>query len=113
MKQIQAYVHRSRMADVIAAFKGSNAWDTGVAIRVPSLAVHIVKGLSGAADNDGVHYSIELGDAVVNVYKLELVCEDAHLDELLDIVRSTGRTEQTHAGWVVVTNVDAFFMVPS
>jgi nitrogen regulatory protein P-II 1 len=50
-------------------------------------------------------YSMELGDEVVNEYKLELLCDEAHVDELVAIVRAVARTGQANAGWVYVTDV--------
>ena len=44
MKEIKAYVHRNRVADVIAALKGSQAWGTAKAGRQHNLTLYMVKG---------------------------------------------------------------------
>jgi len=112
MKEIKAYVHRSRVADVIAAVKATPAWGTALRARGHNLAVYVVKGsLLPLADEDR-HYSIDLGDEVVNEYKLELLCEDAEVDELVEAIRSAALTGQAHAGWITVTEVSRAIPVP-
>ena len=77
MKEIKAYVHlhRSRIADVIAALKDSPACGGERGGGRHNLAVDIVKGSLLPLDSDEQHYSMDLGDEVVNEYKLELLCE--------------------------------------
>jgi nitrogen regulatory protein P-II 1 len=67
--------------------------------------VYVVKGSLNPIDDHERHYSMELGGEVVNEYKLELLCEDAHVDEMVNIIRRTGRTGQPCAGWVYVTSL--------
>ncbi len=50
------------------------------------------------------HDSLGLSETVVNQYKLELLCEEGHVDEVVDIIRHVGRAGQLHAGWVYVTD---------
>jgi len=82
MKEIKAYVHRSRIADVIAALKESPAWGGERGGRRHNLAVE-----------------------VVNEYKLELLCEDSEVDALVDAVVAAARTGQAVAGWVTVSEL--------
>lgn len=105
MKEIKAYVHRSRVADVIAALKDCPAWGSLRASRRHNLAVYIVKGSLLPLDTDEQHYSMDLGDEVVNEYKLELLCEDTEVDEIVAAVQSAARTGQPVAGWITVTEV--------
>ena len=105
MKEIKAYVHRSRVADVIAALKDCPAWGSLRAGRRHNLAVYIVKGSMLPLDTDEQHYSMDLGDEVVNEYKLELLCEDTEVDEIVAAVQSAARTGQPVAGWITVTEV--------
>lgn len=105
MKEIKAYVHRSRVADVIAAIKATPSW--GNATRSPghNLAVYMVKGSLLPLFADERHYSLDLGDEVVNEYKLELLCEDSEVDELVQAIRDAARTGQAQAGWITVTEL--------
>lgn len=101
MKVIKAYLHANRVSDVIAALKASASWSSGE----HNLTIYLVKGSLLPVDQRERHYSVELGDEVVNEFQLELMCDDDRVDELVAIVRRTGRTGQANAGWVYVTDV--------
>ena len=105
MKEIKAYVHRSRIADVIAALKESPAWGGERGGRRHNLAVYIVKGSLLPLDNAEQHYAVDLGDEVVNEYKLELLCEDGEVEPLMAAITAAARTGQTVAGWITVIDV--------
>ncbi len=105
MKEIKAYVHRNRIADVIQALKESAAWGTGVGSGRHNLTVYMVKGSLLAIDSQERQYSVELGEEVINEYKLELICEDDQVDELVGIIRKNARTGQTEAGWIYVADI--------
>ena len=106
MKEIRAYVHKSRVADVIVALKASKAWGVGRAAARHNLAVYVVKGSLMPLDAAEQRYSVELGDEVVNEYKLELICEDHEVDDLIAILVSSARTGQAVAGWITVSGID-------
>ncbi len=102
MKEIKAYIHNHRIADVIRALKESGLCNTD---GCRNLAVIPVKILLKATDTSEQHYSIELAEAVVNESRLELICEDHQVDELVDIIGRTARTGQADAGWIYVTDI--------
>ena len=106
MKEIRAYVHRNRVADVIAAIKSSPAWSAAASLRGRNLAVYMVKGSLLPLDDEERHYSLDLGDEVVNEYKLEVLCEATEVDELVAAIRQTARTGQPQAGWITVVDLD-------
>jgi nitrogen regulatory protein P-II 1 len=105
MKEIKAYVHRNRVADVIAAVKATSAWGTAIKARGHNLAVYMVKGSLPPLADEERHYSLDLGDEVVNEYKLEMLCEDTEVDELIGAICMAARTGQLQAGWVTVTTL--------
>jgi nitrogen regulatory protein P-II 1 len=105
MKEIKAYVHRSRIADVIGAIKDSPAWGGERGGRRHNLAVYIVKGSLVPLDSSEQHYSMDLGDEVVNEYKLELLCEDGEVDVLVNVLVAAACTGQAVAGWVTVSDL--------
>lgn len=105
MKEIKAYLHAHRIGAVVAALKSSAAW-TAAGKGGPNLAVYVVKGTLLPLDEGERQYSVELGDEVVNEYKLELLCDAAHVDEVVGLIRQHGRTGQATAGWVYVTEVE-------
>jgi len=110
MKEIKAYVHRSRIADVIAALKDSPAWGGPRGGRHHNLAVYVVKGSLPPLDSEEQHYSMDLGDEVVKEYKLELLCEDGEVEPLKAAITAAARTGQAVAGWITV--IDVFSATP-
>ena len=106
MKEVKAYVHRSRVGDVIAAVKACPAWGGTEGDRRHNLAVYLVKGSILPLDSAEQHYSMDLGEEVVNVYKLEVLCEDTEADEIVQALAGAARTGQLIAGWITVTSVE-------
>ena len=105
MKEIKAYVHKSRVADVVAALKDNPAWGGARGGRRHNLALYIVKGSLLPLDSDETHYSMDIGDEVINEYKLELLCEDDEVEALTSALAAAARTGQAIAGWITVVNV--------
>ncbi|MDO9235763.1 MAG: P-II family nitrogen regulator [Aquabacterium sp.] len=105
MKEVKAYVHRSRVADVIAALKDSPMWVGERGGRWHNLAVYVVKGSLLPLDSNDQHYSMDLGDEMVNEYKLELLCEDTEVDQIVAALHAAARTGQSVAGWITVTDL--------
>jgi nitrogen regulatory protein P-II 1 len=105
MKEVKAYVHHSRVADVIAAIKDCPAWGGARGAHRHNLAVYVVKGSLLAVDSDETHYSMDLGDEVVNEYKIELLCDDAEVDDIVRDLVAAARTGQAVAGWVTVSDL--------
>ena len=106
MKEVKAYVHSNRIGAVISALKGSAAWSAAVN-GDHNLTVYMVKGSLLPQGDSERHYSLDLGDEVINEYKLELHCEDSHVSELVEVIRSTGRTGQSNSGWIYIASIDA------
>lgn len=105
MKEVKAYVHRDRVADVIAALKDSNAW-SGQGEAAHNLAVHLVRSVIASDDQQERRYSVDLGDAIVNEYKIELICPEDEVDELVKIISEAARTGHEMGGWITVANLD-------
>ena len=105
MKEIKAYIHNHRIADVVRALKESELCNTDGKPGCRNLVVVPVKVLFKAMDASEQHYSIELAEVVVNEFKLELVCEDQQVDELVDIIGRGSRISQVEAGWIYVSDV--------
>ncbi|MGH8852801.1 MAG: P-II family nitrogen regulator [Telluria sp.] len=112
MKEIKAYVHSNRVADVIAALKACKAWGGDAGDGQHNLTAYVVKGSLLALDNAERHYSVDLGAEVINEYKLEFLCEDMDVDELVSAIRTTAQTGQPNAGWVTVTDITQAVPIP-
>lgn len=98
MKEIKAFIHRNRAADVIRALKGAG---------FSNLSVVDVKGMLAALDERERDYSIELGEETITMVKLELVCEDERVDAAVLLIRENGRTGQPEAGWIYISEIQA------
>lgn len=96
MKEIKAFLHQHRVAEVIQKLKVAG---------VGNLFVTTGHGLLAALDAGEQHYSMDLATAVIREYKLELVCEDEQVEALVAAIRDNALTGKYDAGWVYVTDV--------
>ncbi|BCO31273.1 hypothetical protein TspCOW1_13760 [Thiohalobacter sp. COW1] len=99
MKEIKAFIHRNRAADVIRALKSAG---------FSNLSVVDVKGMLAALDERERGYSIELGQESIIEVKLELVCEDeSRAAEAVRLIQDNARTGQPEAGWIYISEIQA------
>lgn len=99
MNEIKAYVHRNRVADVVSALINAG---------FKNLTVIDVQGLLNALDSKEQHYSVEIGQKVVTEVKLELVCDNqTQTAEAVAIIREQGKTGQSSAGWIYVSEIQS------
>jgi nitrogen regulatory protein PII len=97
MKLIKAFVHRNRVADVVQELSNYG---------FRNLTLMDVKGMLKALSAAELSYSVEVAGSVVTEVQLELVCEDAEVPRVVEIIRSSGRTGQRVAGWIYVSHVE-------
>jgi len=102
MREIKAFIHRNRVADVVHAL-------TAAGFR--NISLIDVKGMLKALNEQEQEYSIELGEMVVTEVKLELVCHSDQIDEAVALILQNGRTGQPNAGWIHVTGIDASYPI--
>lgn len=100
MKQIKAYIHNNRIADVIRTLR-----EYGQCGSCHNLSVTAVKSLLKAVDPGEQHYSLELAEAVIEESRLELVCGDGQVEEVARIIELAARTGQREAGWIFVSDI--------
>ena len=100
MKEIKAFIHRNRVADVLHALKNSHF----CAGRC-NLSINDVTGTLQALDNREQNFSIELGENIITEVKLELICEDEHANEAVTVIRENAQTGQTLAGWIYMSDI--------
>ena len=97
MKEIKAFIHRNRVADVVRALHAAD---------VRHLSVIDVKGLLEALDTREQDYCVEIGAMVITEVKLEVVCQDEdHTAEAVRIILEHGRTGQIEAGWIYISDI--------
>lgn len=97
MKQIKAFVHRNRVADIVHALE---------AAQFRRLSLFDVKGLLRVVNAREQEYSVALGEPIVNEMQMELFCEDEQIDQAVEIFRRLGRTGRADAGWIYISTVD-------
>lgn len=98
MKEIKAFIHRSRIADVVRALDKAG---------FRNLSVIDVKGMLMALDRKEQEYSVSIGEKVIREIKLELVCEnDARTAEAAGIIQHGADTGQEEAGWIYISDIE-------
>jgi len=112
MKEIKAYVQKDRVADVIDALKNATVWGGVGGDATHNLAVYLVRGLAADAHSGNLRYSMELGDQVVNEFKLELICRDEEVSELVQVITVAARTGGPLGGWVTVGDLEQAVRIP-
>jgi len=97
MKEIKAFIHRNRIADIVRALGAAG---------FRNLSVIDVKGMLKALDTKEQKYSIEIGGEVITEIKLELVCDDENRTaEAVGIIQEHGQTGQPEAGWIYISEI--------
>lgn len=102
MKEIKAFLHRSRVADVVHAL---------MAAGFRSISLIDVKGMLKALNTQELEYSVEVGEMVVTEVKLEVVCRSDEVDRAVMLIRRNGSAGQSNGGWIYVTSIDASYPV--
>ena len=100
MKEIKAFIHRNRIAEVIHALG-----QAGLCRAPYRLSVIDVKGTLDPLDDRERVYSVELGEQVINEVKLELVVEEERVEEAVALIREHARTGQPEAGWIYLSEI--------
>ncbi|HFQ14032.1 MAG TPA: P-II family nitrogen regulator [Gammaproteobacteria bacterium] len=100
MKEIKAFIHRNRTADVVHALNNARFCKPGC-----NLSINDVAGSLQALDNREQAYSIELGEGIITEVKLELICEDERVAEAVALIRDNARTGQPLSGWIYVSDI--------
>ena len=97
MKLIKAYIHHVRTAQVVQALA-----DAGYR----NLALLEVKGTLKPLTDEERYYSANGVGLLIGEVRLELVCEDAQVDEVATLIRTTGRIGSHLSGWIYVSPID-------
>lgn len=99
MKELKAFIHRNRAADVVHAL-----FQAGFR----QLSLSDVKGMLDARRPGEQDYSIEMGEDVINEVKLEVVLsDDARAADAARIIQDNAQTGQEIAGWIYVSELSA------
>ncbi len=99
MKEVKAYIHVNRAADVVRVLKKAG---------FTSLMLVEVKGTFAALDAQEQEYSTELGARVITEIKLELVCQDEQVDEVVGLIRDNAQTGRERSGAIYISDITAY-----
>ena len=102
MKEIKAFIHRNRAAEVLRALKTAG---------FERFSFNDVKGSLMALDPEDRAFSVEFGEEVTSEVKIEFVCNDDRVHEAIDLLEEYGRTNQPVSGWVFVTTLDDMHVI--
>ena len=105
MKAIKAFVHSHRIADVIAELQEFGQCDLSATSGCRNLTVFALTGILKADNVKERRYSVELAQEVTQELKLELLCEDEQVDQLIEIIQRSARTAHGYGGWIYVTDI--------
>ena len=100
MKEIKAFIHQNRIADVLHELKENEFCSSGC-----NVSINHVDSLLQAIDNKEKNYSIELGMGIIDQIKLELICTDDLLEKAISIIKKNARTGQALAGYIYVSDI--------
>ena len=103
-REIKAFIHRSRIADVVEALSKAG---------YEHLTVIDVQGMLKALDSKEQQYSIKLGQKVITEMKLEVVCADEQRTaEAVQLIKANAQTGQPDAGYIYISEVKARINIP-
>lgn len=98
MKEIKAFFHRSRAADVVRALRKA---------EFSKITVIDVKGILRALEGKNQEYSTEYGARVMTEVKLELVCDEERLDDAVKLIRDNAKTDQSESGYIYISPIES------
>lgn len=98
MKEVKAYIRERRLDEVVRALRTAGA-----------TAITVVKTVPMGADVEPEYVDVSRAVPVEHfapMLKLELVCDDRHVDRYVEIIREEARTGERGDGVVFVSPVE-------
>ena len=96
MKEIKAYIRIAKAEEVAFALEAAG---------VPGFTAIEVKALGGACVPEDGKFSIDYGELVSKITKVEVVCSDADVDRLVDIMTEVAYTGHPGDGMIFVSEI--------
>lgn len=97
MKEIKAYVRRSKMDDVVHGLKS---------IGVKAMSVIAVEGIGALADPESSELSLSYVTNYSMVYKVEIVCRESDADLIVTTLRKLARTGSRGDGVIFISDIE-------
>ncbi|HQC29667.1 MAG TPA: P-II family nitrogen regulator [Methylotenera sp.] len=101
MREIKAFIHAHRVSDVLQALKQV---DTDGA-QISNFAVFPVQALLHDTELKEARYSVSLGETVINEFKIEILCHEEAVPNLVEVIQRIGHAGDHEEGWIIVTDV--------
>ena len=108
MKEIKAFIHQNRAADVVHALHSSGFCHAGC-----NLSLTDVAGTLRSLGSKEQSFSVEFGESLINEVKLELVCDDSLVGNAIELIRDHARTGQAVSGWIYVSDITNSYRIES
>ena len=102
MKEVKAFIHPHRISSVIDALRGSGFCDMNTNVGCYHLTTSMVQRLHTTQEQGQQHYSVQLGEPVVDEIKLEFICEDDLAEQLIGLVKEAGKPSP---GWIFMGDI--------
>lgn len=97
MKQIQAFVHRHRAADLMHALEAED---------FHRISVLESKGLPPAGRVRDAEYSVQLAESVVHEAQILVVCADEAVPTAIAVLQRSMHASRRDSGWLCVVPVE-------
>ena len=97
MKEIKAYIRCNKAEKVIGALEE---------ISITDITLIDVMGVGVLADPQKSKYSVKCVERYSKIAKLELVCTDESVHEIVEVIRKTAYTSMKGDGMIFVTPVE-------
>jgi len=97
MKEIKAYIREIKAEDVLCALNEAG---------VPGVTVVKVQATGGNIEPEDARYSLEYGEKVCAITKMEVVCPDEEVVKLVDIIQKTAYTGRRGDGAIFISNIE-------
>ncbi len=102
MKEVKAYIHRNRAADVVWALRKAG---------FEHFTLVDVKQVLQTLDASNQEYSTELGARILTELKLELVCGADQLEEAIGLIQKNGKSGEPDSGCIYVSDISARYAI--
>ena len=97
MKELKAYVRVERIDPIVHALKRAG---------IPRMSVIHVQAVGSSIDPSEARISVELACRYTNVVKLEIVCPENSVEEIVSIIEREGHTGRPGDGIIYVSPVE-------
>lgn len=97
MKQIQAFVHRHRAADLMHALAAAD---------FHRISVIEGRGLPPPGPLREANYSVQLADSVIDEAQILVICADDDVPRVMAIFQSAMKATRRDSGWLYVLDIE-------